>query len=103
MSSRGMAVVVVLVAGMAFFGLAAAVALVAARNRVSRRAFVQVAVIIGVVESLVLALGAAALNGARGGDPALTTALLWYVGAGWIVVQAVVLGWLVWAWWRARR
>ena len=98
-----MAVVGVLVAGMAVFGLAAAVALVAARHRVSRRAFIQVAVIIGVVESLFLALGAAAINGARGGDAALTTGLLWYVGVGWIAVQVAIIVLLAWAWWRARR
>ncbi len=103
MTSRGMAVVAVLVAGQALFGLVAAAALVAARHRASRRVIAQIAAIIGVVESFVFALGAAAINAARGGSTALTAGLLWYVGVGWIVVQGVIIVWWAWAWWRSRR
>jgi len=93
-----MAVVGVLVAGQVLLGLVAAAALVAARKRASRRAVTQVAVIIGVVESLVLAVGAAAVNAARGGSPGVTAALLWYAGAGWIAVQVIIAVWWFWAW-----
>ncbi len=98
-----MAVVGVLVAGQMLFGLVAAAALIAARKRASRRAVVQVAIIIGVVESLVIAVGAAAVNAARGGTESVTAALLWFAGAGWIAVQAVIIVWLVWAWRHSRR
>lgn len=93
-----MAVVGVLVAGQVLFGLVAAAALVAARKRASRRAVTQVAVIIAVVESLTLAVGAAAINAARGGSDAITRGLLWYAGAGWIAVQVVIIGWWFWSW-----
>jgi uncharacterized membrane protein len=98
-----MAVVGVLVFGQVLFGLIAAAALVAARKRASRRSVIQVAVIIGVVESLVIAVGAAAVNAARGGSDALTAGLLWYAVAGWIAVQAVILAWWFWAWRESRR
>ena len=98
MSGRAMAVVGVLVSGQVLFGLVAAAALIAARNRTSKRAVIQVAVIIAVVESLVLAVGAAAVNAARGGSDVVTSGLLWYAGAGWIAVQIVILVWWFWAW-----
>jgi len=98
-----MAVVTVLVAGQALFGGVAAVALYAARRRASKRAVGQIAVIIGVVESLVLAVGAAAVNASRGGSDSLTRGLLWYAGAGWIVVQVVIVVWWAWAWRRSSR
>lgn len=103
MPARGMAVVAVLVAGQALFGGVAAVALWAARKRASRRVVGQIAVIIAVVESLVLAVGGAAFNAARGGSETLTRGLLWYAGAGWIVVQVVIVVWWLWAWRRNRQ
>lgn len=103
MSERGLAVVAVLVAGQALFGCVAAVALWAARKRASTRVVGQIAVIIVVVESLVLAVGAAAFNAARGGNEAVTRSLLWYAGAGWIAVQLVIIVWWIWAWRRNRR
>ncbi|NTU70417.1 MAG: hypothetical protein HGB10_01130 [Coriobacteriia bacterium] len=102
MPARGMAVVAVLIAGQALFGLVAAVALVAARKRASKRAVIQVALIIGAVESFVLAVGAAAVNAARGGSEALTTGLLWYAAGGWIIVQVGICVWWFWAWWMGR-
>lgn len=92
----------VLVAGQVLFGLVAAAALVAARKRASRRAVIQVAVIIGVVESFALAVGAAAVNAARGGNSNLTRGLLSYAGVGWIAVQALILVWWFWAWRRSK-
>jgi hypothetical protein len=97
-SGRALAVVGVLVAGQLLFGLVAAAALVAARKRASRRAVVQVAVIIAVVESLALAVGLAAANAARGGSTTVTSGLLWFAGAGWLAVQAVIIVWWLWAW-----
>lgn len=103
MTGRGMAVVGVLVAGQVLFGLVAAAALIAARKRASRRAVIQVAVIIGVVESFAIAVGAAAVNAARGGSATVTGGLLWYAGAGWIAVQAIILVWWYWAWRQSTR
>jgi len=96
--SSGLAVIGVVVCGQMLFGLLAGVALVAARRRTTRRTFVQVAVIIALVESFILAVGASALVAARGGSEAVSAALLWYAGVGWLVVQVGILVWWFVAW-----
>jgi len=101
-STRALAVVSVFVCGQMLLGLLAAAALVAARRRTSRRAFVQVAVIIGFVESFALATGLSAVAASRG-NVAASKALLVYVGVGWLVVQLVIIVWWLWAWRRSRR
>lgn len=103
MSGRALGVVGVLLAGQLLFGLVAAAALLTARKRASRRAVIQVAVIIGVVESFVIAVAAAAFNAARGGSDSVTAGLLRYAGAGWMAVQLIIIVGVVWAWWRSRR
>jgi hypothetical protein len=64
---------------------------------------VQIAVIIVVVESFIVAIGLSAANAARHGSEAVTAALLWYVGIGWVVVQVAILAWWAWAWRQSRR
>jgi hypothetical protein len=103
MPARGTAVLFVFFAGQALFGLVAAAALFAARRRASKRAVMQVAVIIVVVESFILAAAGAAINSALRGNPALTSALVLYAGAGWIAVQFIILGWWFWAWRQSKR
>jgi hypothetical protein len=88
----------VTVCGQLLFGLLAGAALFAARRRTTARTFWQIALIIAFVESFVIAIGLAALNAARGGSAAVTAALLWYTGAGWMVVQIVILVWWAWVW-----
>lgn len=85
------------------FGLLAAAALIAARRRASKRAVIQIALIIGFVESFVIAIGMAAANAARGGSDAVTAGLLWYAGGGWALVQVIIVVWIVWIWWERRR
>ncbi len=103
MSGRALGVVGVIVFGQVLFGLFAALALFAARRRASRRALIQIAVIIGFVESFVISIGLAAANSARGGSEAVTSGLLWYAGGGWLVVQLLILVWLAWVWRLGRR
>jgi hypothetical protein len=100
---RAFAVIFAVVAGQVLFGLLAGGALFAARGRASRRALVQIALIIGFVESFVIAVGLAAANAARGGSTAVTAGLLWYAGGGWTLVQLVIVYWIVWVWWKRRR
>ena len=102
MSSRALAVVGVFVCGQMLIGLLAAAALFAARHRASRRAVIQIAVIIALVESFALATGLSAVAASRG-NVALSKALLVYVGSGWLVVQAVIIAWWLWAWRRSKR
>lgn len=89
--------------GQLLFGMLAAVALLAARRRASKRAVVQIALIIGFVESFVVALALATWNAARGGSDALTSALLIYAGGGWAIVQVVIVVWIVLLWVRRRK
>jgi hypothetical protein len=89
--------------GQFLFGLLALAALIAARRRASKRAVIQIAIIIGFVESFVIAIALAAANAARGGSDAVTSALLWYAGGGWALVQLVIIVWIVWAWVQQRR
>lgn len=103
MSGRALGVVGVVVLGQLLFGALAIGALVAARRRTSTRVIVQIALIVGFVESFIIALGLAAANAARGGSDAVTASLLWYSGGGWAVVQVVIVVWLIWAWVRRRR
>ena len=70
----------------------------AARRRTSRRTFIQVALIIALVESFILAVGASALVAARGGSEAVSAALLGYAGIGWLIVQVGILVWWFVAW-----
>jgi predicted nucleic acid-binding protein len=100
---RATAAIGVIVCGQLLFGLLAFGALITARRRAGRRQFVQITVIICLVESLIIAIGLAAANAALGGNDAVTAGLLWYVGIGWVAVQAVVVIWIVWFWWRRRR
>ena len=102
MSPSGIAVVGAVVAGQVLFGLLAAGALFAARRRTSRRVIVQVALIIVFVESFILAVGASALVSARGGSEAVSAALLWYAGIGWLIVQVGILAWWFFAWRQSR-
>lgn len=103
MRASGLGAVGVIVCGQVLFGLLAAAALIAARRRASRRVVIQIAVIIAFVESFVVAVGLSAVNAARGGSVALSAALLWYAGIGWLVVQVVIVVWWAWAWLRTRR
>ena len=98
-----MAVVGVLVGTMVIFGVAGATALVVTRKRMSRQTLGRIAGALVAVESLVIAVGAAAANAARGGSDTLTRGLLRYAGGGWIAVQVVVVAWWVVAWQRSRR
>jgi hypothetical protein len=102
LSARGVGVITVVVCGQVLFGLLALAALVAARERATKRAIVQIALIIGFVESFVIAVGVAAANAARGGNDTVTAALLAYAGGGWLIVQVVIVVWIVWVWWRRR-
>ena len=103
MSGRGLAVVAVLLGVQGFVGLAMAAALIVSRRRASRRAFTQIAVIIGVVESFLLAAVGAAVNSALGGSAALTSGLLWYVAGGWILVQILICVWWYVGWRQSKR
>jgi hypothetical protein len=103
LSQRALGVIGVVVLGQLLIGLLATAALVAARKRVSRRAFVQIALVIGFVVSFAVATGLSAVNSARGGSEAVTAGLLWYVGGGWGVVQIVIVVWVVAVWLRNRR
>ena len=96
--ARALGVVGTIVCGQVLFGLLAAAALFAARRRASRRTVVQIALIIGFVESFIIAIGLVAANAARGGSDAVTAGLLWYAGGGWAVVQVVIVVWIVWVW-----
>jgi hypothetical protein len=91
-----------MVCGQVLFGLLAIAALIAARRRTSRRVVIQIAVIIAFVESFILAVGASAGIAARGGNEAVSAALLGYAGVGWLVVQVVIVVWWAVAWWRSR-
>jgi hypothetical protein len=101
--ARGLGVVGVVVCGQVLFGMLAIAALVAARRRTSARVVVQIALIIGFVESFIIAIGLAAANAARGGSDSVTAGLLWYAAGGWAVVQLAIVGWVVWAWVQNRR
>lgn len=103
MEPRWLVAILVFVAGQAFFGFVAGFAVLMARKRAARRAFLQIMVIIVLVESLLLALGGAALNTALHGPEALTAVLVWYSAAGWIAVQIAVLVRWGMAAWRGRR
>ena len=99
---RAYGVIGVIVCGQMLFGLLAVAALFAARRRASRRAIVQIALIIGFVESFIIAIGLAAANSARGGSEAVTAGLLLYAGGGWVVVQLAIAAWVLWVWWAQR-
>jgi len=83
LSARALGVVGTIVCGQVLFGLLALAALFAARRRASKRTVIQIALIIGFVESFIIAIGLAAANAARGGSDAVTAGLLWYAGGGW--------------------
>ena len=100
---RAYGVIGAVLCGQLLFGLLAAAALFAARRRASKRAVVQIALIIAFVESFVIAIGLAAFNAMRGGSDAVTAALLWYAAGGWGIVQVVIVVWIVWVWWDKRR
>jgi len=100
--ARALGVVGTVVCGQLLFGLLAIAALFVARRRTSKRVVVQIALIIGFVESFILAVGLAAANAAREGSQALTAGLLWYAGGGWLIVQIVIVCWVAWAWWHQR-
>lgn len=102
MNPRGLAVVGVVVLGQVLFGLLATAALVAARRRTSRRVVIQIAVIIGFVESFIIAIGLSAANAAAGGSERVSAWLLWYVAIGWLAVQALILVWWAVSWQRSR-
>ena len=102
LGARALGVVGVIVCGQVLFGLLAGAALFAARRRTSRRVIAQIAIIIGFVESFIIAIGLSAANASRGGSEWVTAALLWYAAGGWLLVQVLILAWWVWAW-RQRR
>jgi len=91
------------VCGQLLFGLLAAAALFAARRRAGRRVVIQIALIIGFVESFIVAIGLAAANAVRGGSDAVTLGFLWYAGGGWTVVQVAIVAWVGWVWVRGWR
>jgi hypothetical protein len=103
LAPRALGVITAVVCGQVLIGLLAAAALLAARRRASKRAVVQIALIIGFVESFIIAIGLAAWNTAARGSETLTAALLWYAGAGWGVVQLVIVVWITWVWWQRRK
>jgi hypothetical protein len=101
--ARAFGVIFAVVAGQVLFGLLAAGALFAARQRAGKRVVIQIGLIIGLVESFVIAVGIAAANSARGGNAAITAGLLWYAGGGWTIVQFVIVYWIAWVWWKRWR
>jgi hypothetical protein len=100
---RALGVIGAVVCGQMLFGLLALAALFAARRRASKRAVIQIALIIGFVESFVIAIGLAAANAARGGSDTVTAGLLWYAGGGWALVQVIIVVWIAWIWWQRRK
>jgi hypothetical protein len=96
-------VIVAVLGGLLLFGALALGALVASRHRTSGRVIAQIAVIIVLAESFVIALALAVLNAVRGGSDSVTAGLLWYAGGGWALVQIVIIAWIAWVWWRRRR
>lgn len=103
LTARALGVVGAVVCGQLLFGLLAIGALIAARRRASKRTIIQIALIIGFVESFIVAVGLAAANAARGGDDSVTAGLLLYAGGGWAIVQVVILVWVGWVWLSRRR
>lgn len=103
LSPRAIGVIAAVIFGQFMFAMLASTALYSARRRTSRRAFVQVGIIIAFTESFIIALALSAANSARGGSESVTAGLFWYGLGGLAIVQVVIVLWWFWVAWQRRK